>query len=330
MNIIKWLSNLLLFQFLMFAADDDGGGSGDIMNLDGDDDGGSDDGDKDSDSDGDSDGGDDDSSDDKESIYGGLDVKWPEGTPDELKNIPTLKPFVDKEGNVNVSNLLKSYVDTKKSFGNKIAIPSEHATDDEWADFYEKVAGHPKELEKYGVTRAEDSKISQEFFDTIKSQLHASKVPAAKAQDFIKALEEQSVNFQEGINKDIQKRVEEEHKALRDEWGQAFDQNAKAASRVIIEYGDDDFKQYVKDSGLTSDAKFTKFLLAVSNELNSEAPDRGSKGINNPGFLTPGDASVKINEIRGDKSHPFNDKTHPGHQDAVDEMMKLYTMKNSK
>jgi hypothetical protein len=318
----------------MFADGDDGGGSGDLLDLDGGSDdgdkGGDDDGDKGDDSDGDSDDGDDDSSDHKESIYGPLEVKWPEGTPDELKNIPTLKPFVNKEGEVNVANLLKSYVDTKKSFGNKIAIPSEHATDDEWADFYEKVAGHPKEIDKYEVTRPEESKISPEFFESIKAKLHASKVPAAQANEFFKSLEEESVKFQSDMDAGMKKKMDEEVQGLKKEWGAAFDQNAKAASSVVIEYGDDEFKQYAKDSGLTSDVKFTKFLLSISNELNSEAPDRGTKGNNNAGFLTPGDAVVKINEMRGDAKHPFNDKNHPSHNDAVEEMKKLYEMKNAK
>ena len=330
--MIKWVLNLMLFQFMMFADGEEGGGS-DILDLDGDTgrekDGGGDEGDKGSDSDSDSSGGDNDSSDRSESIYD-IDVKWPEGTPDELKNIPTLKPFVNKEGEVNVANLLKSYVDTKKSFGNKVAVPSEHASEDEWADFYEKVAGHPKEIAKYEVTRPEESKISQELFDTMKGKLHAAKVPAAQAMDFFKSIEEESVAIQKNMDTGMAAKVKEEHDALRSEWGQAFEQNAKAASSVIIEYGDDDFKQYAKDSGLTSDAKFTKFLLAVSNELNSEAVDRGTRGNNNPGFLTPGDASVKINEMRGDAKHPYNDRNHPGHGDAVNEMKKLYEMKNAK
>lgn len=310
----------------MFAGEDDGGGNNDIMDLDG----GPDDGNQDSDSDDNNSDGDDDSSDHSESIYGDLEVKWPEGTADDLKNIPALKPFVGKEGEVNVANLLKSYVDTKKSFGNKIAIPSEHASEDEWADFYEKVAGHPKDIEKYEVTRGEESKISQTFFDSIKAKLHASKVPAAQAQEFFKSLEEESVAFQADMEKHASDRIAKEHQELKTEWGQAFEQNAKAASAVIIEYGDDEFKNYVKESGLISDAKFTKFLLSVSKELNSEATDHNARGTGNAGFLTPGDASVKINEMRGDSKHPYNNRSHPGHLDAVAEMKKLYEMKNAK
>ena len=40
-----------------------------------------------------------------ESIYGDLEVKWPEGFSDDLKNEPSLKPFVKADGTIDFGNL---------------------------------------------------------------------------------------------------------------------------------------------------------------------------------------------------------------------------------
>jgi len=329
MNNIKWLLNLLLFQFLFFADDDGGGGGddGDLLDLDGDD---NDSDDNDNDSNDDAPPGDDDPDDIKESIYGELEVKWPDNTPDEIKNDPMYKPFVDKEGNVNVANLLKSYGQTKKSFGSKVAVPSEHATEEEWADFYEKVAKLPKELDKYSVDKPEGSQLSDEDFNALKAELHKAKVPASKATELIAHLEKQSLDAHNSMVKKAGEKLKEEQEALKEEWGEAYKPNLKRASSLIKELGDADFKKYVKDSGLISDVKFVKFLVKMADEMGSESTPPEGGGGNGPGFMTPAQASVKINEIRGDGNHPYNNKNHPGHEDAVKEVMRLYQLKNPK
>jgi len=48
----------------------------------------------------------------------------------------------------------------------------------------------------------------------------------------------------------------------------------------------------------------------------------------NSSALTPDLAKNKINEIRGDTSHPYHNSQHPSHRAATEEMRKLYGFAN--
>lgn len=262
-----------------------------------------------------------------ESIYGGLEVKWPENTPEEFKNDPMYKPFVDgKTGEVNLINLMKSYGTTKKSFGNKIAIPSEHATKEEWDEFYQKTQKYDADIEKYGVERGEESKISEDFFKGIKEKLHAARVPAAQATELMSYLEEQSVEVQSGLQAKQAEKIEADIKGLKTEWGAAFEDNIKVVSNLLVENASDDFKEYAKQTGLVNDVQFTKLMYQMAQELNGEATPGDTKARPS-GALDPEEAQTQINAIYGDKNDPYHNRNHPSYADRQKHVQKLFAMK---
>lgn len=63
---------------------------------------------------------------------------WRDTLPDELKMDASLLKFND------IPSLAKSYVNAQRLIGaDKIALPGEHATDDEWSEVYDRL-GRPK------------------------------------------------------------------------------------------------------------------------------------------------------------------------------------------
>lgn len=74
---------------------------------------------------------------------------WYSSLPDELKSDPNIIKFKDP------ASLAKSYIHLQRNLGaDKIALPGENATDDDWKQVYRKL-GVPESLDEYKVNSPE-------------------------------------------------------------------------------------------------------------------------------------------------------------------------------
>lgn len=72
-------------------------------------------------------------------------VNWKDQLPDDLKTDPSLKTIQDIPG------LAKSYIHSQKMIGkDKIVLPNEFATKEEWDDVFNKL-GRPPSPEEYKI-----------------------------------------------------------------------------------------------------------------------------------------------------------------------------------
>lgn len=264
-----------------------------------------------------------------DSIYGDLEVKFPEGMDETLREDPSLKGFVDREsGELNYSNILKSYVHTKKQVGmNKVVLPTEHSTAQELDEFYEKLGYKPNE-EDYVVNKAEESKLSDDRISAIKTLARENRLPPAVAQKMVDMMEGQANTDITESTKAVTDSIAEGLEGLKTEWGQAYDQNLAVASRVLKEVVNDESVMAVfADPRVGSNPAVIKALSTIGQKLFAED---GFKGDSNDGALSPGDATVRINEIMGDTASPYWNKGHPSHKDVVNEVLKLHGMKQGR
>jgi predicted lactoylglutathione lyase len=260
------------------------------------------------------------------SIYGDLEVKWPEGIDDSLKNEHSIKPFVDKEGNLNTANLLKSYVMTKKKIGeNKVSIPGENATEEEINEFYEKI-GYKANPDEYQIEKQEEDVLQEDFLNKFKDFAHKNKVPVKTANEMANFLREVSKEGVEQQQQLQQKQIAEQVDGLKQEWGKAFDYKVGLAKRVLNEVVKDEaVLEAMQDPSIGSNPAIIKTLSKIGESLFKED---SFDGVSKPQYsTTPQEATTKINEIMGDTSHPYHNRNHPGHKDAIQQMMKLFEIK---
>ena len=264
------------------------------------------------------------------SIWKGLDVKWPEGYQEEMKEENSLVPFVNKEtGEINFSGLMKSYVHTKKHVGDKLAVPNEHASEEDRNEFFRKATGWEPDKDKYVLTPGEDSKVGPEFVTAFKETAHKLRIPAAAAAEMLKMVDSSS---QSSLAQMGEKSVEAKNEgwdALKTEWGNAYPAKVQAAKQLVQEHGSEEFKTYLKENGLADDPRIFGFFSKIAGEVYAEA-DINTAGGRTPDGMTPDDAQKRINEVMADKNHPYHSKKIPGHADAVKDMRKLYLAKNGK
>lgn len=261
-------------------------------------------------------------------IYGEIIPQFPDGLPDDVKLAPSVKPFVDKEGKINVASILKSYVETKKMVGtNKVELPTDKTPEEEVAAFWEKL-GWVKEADKFKISKSENSKIDDQFLKEFSEMAHKARVPLNTAQEMLKFLEkkvdetgaQESKAFAEKVNKDIA--------ALKAEMGVAYDHKVGLAKRLLNESLSDKEKEMFKDPAISSNPAVIKTLVRIAEKVYKEDVFSTNAGGSN-GALTPSEANQRINEILADKKGPYWNRQDPRHGDIIKEMEQLHRWKNA-
>lgn len=264
----------------------------------------------------------------QESIYGDLQVQWPEGMDQELTNDHSLKPFVDSEGKVNYSNLMKSYVNTKKMVGgNKLQMPGDNATAEELDQFWEKL-GYKSKDEEYVISEVENDVLDQDFLKGFREFARENRMPleqANKLTEFIRERAKQGIDLEAN---NIKTRIDEGVNGLKEEWKGAFEHKVSLAQRVINEVvGDDTITEALKDPQIGSNPTVIKTLVKIGEKLFQE--DKFDMNTKSQFNMTPAEAQEAINEIYADKNGPYFNKQDARHADTVKRMNKLFEIKNA-
>ena len=245
-------------------------------------------------------------------------VEYPDGIDETVKGDPTLKAFV-KDNKINYSNLMKSYVNAQKLVGrDKVVLPNHKSTDDEWQNFFTKI-GRP-ELDKYEIAVPKDSAIDKDFLANFKETAHKQGLLPKQAEAVFNFYNEKlGAKHEEIVSAQTQK-IEAEHFALKKEWGMGFDKEIDLAKRALRQFVSDDEIKLFKDAGLTGDVRFIKLMNKIGKGLKEDSFSHESAG--NFG-ITKQEAQIKINSMYSDANGAYMSKSHPNHQQALQEMLKL-------
>ena len=263
-----------------------------------------------------------------DSIYGDLQVKFPEGMDEGLREEPSLKAFVDKEsGELNYSNLMKSYVHGQKQVGvNKTVIPNENSTDQELNEFWTKLGFNSDESE-YTVNRGEEALMSEDQMANFKKFAMENRLPVKTAQKLADYMEAQT---KEGVTSSATAQaaaIEEGLGGLQTEWGQAYEQKLGVAQRVLKEVvASDEVMEAFRNPVIGSNPVVIKMLESIGSKLFKEDGIQGAP--TNNGMRSPSEASEEINAIMGDDAGPYWNSSHPSHKDEVAKVLKLREMAN--
>lgn len=239
---------------------------------------------------------------------------WKEALPEDLKADPSLSSIMD------IQSLAKSYIHGQKMIGrDKIVIPDKFATDEDWSKVYQKL-GVPESADKYEfkVPEGMDEDFVKGFKDlAVKNGILPKQ--ADKLFEFYNSHVDKVISNNEAENKRI---FEESVNGLKKEWGQGYERKLQAASGLFNQIADEESKKVFNESGLGNNPVVIKMFAKLAEQMGEDkfvnANNIGSVG------LTPSEAQQKINDIYGNKDHPYYNKSHPSHKDALNEMTKLF------
>ena len=225
----------------------------------------------------------------------------------------------------NMEDFVKSYLHAQKLVGaDKIPVPNKHATDEDWNEVFKRL-GAPSNPEdyKYNLKDQEmDTKQLSEFNQTA----HRLGLLPKQAEGLIKFYNEMNTNMaasQEDAAAQAQLTTETE---LKKEFGPQFNKRLDQAKKLAVNSLGSEFLEntYLKDgSRLGDNIKVIKAFSELADKLSEDEIIKGDGSD----YMTAKDIEKEINELTQEGSAYWN-KTHPNHQKAVQEVLKLRELLN--
>jgi len=242
---------------------------------------------------------------------------WKEGLPEELRAETALGVIQD------IPSLAKSYIHAQKQIGaDKIVLPSKHATPDDWKAVYQKL-GQPADLKDYVVDVPKEGNFDDGFITDFKKFAHEANILPAQANNLLKWYAEANNSALANERKSIESETSETIGRLKREWGETYNTNIIAARNAIKEAageGAETVFSWLDSSGLGSNETLIKLFSHFGNMMKEDSivgdtPQGPSSA--------PTQLQDQVDEIMGNKEHPYWVGTHPNHKKAVGEMESL-------
>jgi hypothetical protein len=247
-----------------------------------------------------------------------------------FENVPeTLEKFTTAEG------LVKSYVNLERAYGsnNKVAIPGEHATPEEKAEFFNRI-GRPEKPEGYEIKMPDkvgDKPFPKELWSDERAKTFATKahelgLTKAQAQALVEYQAANGLGDFESVTGAQARAQADADAALRAKWpGQMYDTKLALAQKAAVQAGGE---KILSNPKLANDPDVIEMLANVGGMI-VENPAAGARGTSS----VQSDPKAEIAKMesdmmaQGDK-HPLHPK-HPdprARADAVERRNKLYQL----
>lgn len=241
---------------------------------------------------------------------------FPDGVDKDIAGDPSLKVFI-KDEQINMANLMKSYVHSQRLIGkDKLIIPDKHATDSDWAVFYDKL-GRPA-VDGYEINAEGDK---EEFVKSFKEMAHEAGLVNKQAQKMYDFFKEQAIGMNRAATEQQQAAYQAELDGLKKEWGDGYDKQLQLANSALKEFAGEKEIEALKESGLANNITLVKIFNKIAQGLKEDTFKEEAHGTFG---ATPEEAQRRVNDIMGDKGHPYHDRSHPSHTNAVQEVQKLF------
>ena len=225
----------------------------------------------------------------------------------------------------NMEDFVKSYLHAQKLVGaDKIPVPNKHSTDEDWHEVFKRL-GAPETPEDYKYN-LKDVELDQNQVQEFNKEAHKLGLLPRQAESLIKFYNEMNSNnaaSQEEAAAQAQLVTETE---LKKEFGPQFNKRLDQAKKLAVNSLGSEFLEntYLKDgSRLGDNIKVIKAFSELADKLSEDEIIKGDGSE----YMTAKDIEKEINELTQEGSAYWS-KTHPNHNKAVQEVLKLREMLN--
>ena len=249
---------------------------------------------------------------------------WYAGTSEEIYGDPSLSAFKNADGAIDGTKVLKSYVHAQKTMGeDKIKIPTEKSSDEDWKQFHQKM-GLPEKEEDYKIIPDGTEVRNQEFLDAFKEIAYGQGILPAQAKKVVEFYDSYNQSQIENYQKKAEMDMAEELNNIKTEWGDAYDTKIASAKKAIETFGNENFTKFLNETQMGNHPEMIKMFALIGEGMNNDEI-KGDNIVPN-GKYTPEEAQRKINDTMADLEGPYFNKGHANHEDAVREMSNLFAM----
>lgn len=260
--------------------------------------------------------------------------------PEELRNEGSLQDIKSLEA------MAQAYVSSQRMLGNRVKIPTEDSSKEDWDKFYNKInglpdvkiireddeeglsqlynkLGRPEDPSKYKLPEGLDG-VDEDSLSSFKEKAHKLGITNKQFEELLKFDLERQSEFISKHN-DL---VEQSKSKLKEFWGNEY-QNRIQSAKITLEHYSEKFPEVIEQfkSGDIGNNPAVIYMLSEMGQLLSEKGVKGVQGQVKYG-KTREEFEEEYNEILGNTKHPFYDYNHPSHKDAVRRVHKLAELIN--
>ena len=248
---------------------------------------------------------------------------WRTAIPEDLRSDPSLTDIKD------VGNLAKSYINSQKLIGkNRISLPGEGATNQEWGQFYDSL-GRPEKPDAYNFgerpVMAEGLEYDEQFEGAFKNLAHQAGLTSNQAKTLFDGYHEYVNGKVTSEGQDSAAQAGQWVDSLKKEFGKAYDERVDLAQRAVQTYGSPELNEWLDNTGMGNNPMIVKMFAKIGEGLAEGRSDATSQ---RSFTMTPDQARQEIARYNRDSDfmQAYNSGDHGGHAEAVAKMNNLFQL----
>lgn len=246
---------------------------------------------------------------------------WKDSISQEFREDPNISKFTE------IDALAKSYINATRMIGqDKVAVPNENSTDDQWNEVYGKL-GRPESPDKYKLdVQSEMVKLDDGAVKSFAENAHKLGLNNKQAQGILEYYKNSMEGSEQQSRIDTETAQANAEAELRKEWGRSFDENLKKAGSVAkANMNPEILDMELKDGTRLGD--HPAIIKGFANIANLMSEDK-MIGTGEDNSTSGRDYQSEISSLVNDKDGPYWNKAHPEHDKVVQQVFTLRTMMN--
>tara|TARA_R110000737_G_scaffold3749_2_gene12548 strand:+ start:400 stop:1269 length:870 start_codon:yes stop_codon:yes gene_type:complete len=250
-------------------------------------------------------------------------TSWKDTISEQFRNDPSIEKFTE------IDALAKSYINATKMIGqDKLVIPNNNSTDDQWSEVYSKL-GRPESADKYTLdAKSETVSMEDGAIKSFAEQSHKLGLNNKQAQGILEFYKNNMEGTAQQTKIDTETSQVQAEQQLRQEWGRDFDGKVKQAGALAKA----NINPEVLDMQLQNGMRLGDHPEIIKGFAKMAAMMSEDKilGTESENVDTSKDIESEIATISNDKNGPYWNRQHPDHDKMVQKVYTLREMLNAK
>jgi hypothetical protein len=250
-------------------------------------------------------------------------ANWKTSISEEFRNDPSIEKFTE------IDSLAKSYINATKMIGqDKIIIPTNNSTEDQWNEVYSKL-GRPESADKYALdAKSETVEMDEGAIKSFAEQSHKLGLNNKQAQGILEYYKNNMEGSAQQSRIDTETAQTQAEQQLRQEWGRDFDNQVSKAGALAKANINTEVLDMTLSNGtrLGDHPDIIKGFAKIANMMSEDK----ILSSENESANTSQDIESQISTIMNDKNGPYWNRQHPEHDKMVQQVYTLREMLNAK
>ena len=227
----------------------------------------------------------------------------------------------------NMNDFVKSYLHSQKLVGaDKIPLPNKLATKEDWDVVYSKL-GRPETADGYKYELPKETKLDEATLKNFSEEAHKLGLLPGQAQGIIKYYNNLAEQNEQSQNVNVEASKANAEAELRKEFGPAYDLKIAQARNLAVNAFGNEFLRNTKLADGTPLGNSPEVIRAMATLAERMSEDSFVKG-EGTAAMTVKEIDTQIETLTQPGS-AYWDKSHVNHRKAVQEVQRLYQLKDN-